>query len=254
MTMRVRVLLGLLIVMATINFSACGHYVCGHTFGNSTCTSTGSGFGGNPPGGDTTAAFSFVVDTQTPTIDSYTLDTTANTLAPTANYVAPTLSEVDAGVGMVVAQGKYLYTGYRNSGNLYGWTISSAGALTAVSGSPYTAPFLEDINASGLGQQNMITNPAGTFLFFADPIRSQIDVYQIGSGGVLSPVSGSPFSAPFAPLNLATDGQGKYIYAIDGFFGNHTGSAIAAYSIGATGALTAVAGSPFSFPMWQVQG
>ena len=60
---------------------------------------------------------------------------------------------------------------------------------------------------------------------------------------------------------MTTDGLGKYLYFTDST-GGHTGSEIAAYSIGtgtgsASGALTLVPGSPFSaanFDMWQVQG
>jgi hypothetical protein len=100
----------------------------------------------------------------------------------------------------------------------------------------------------------MITNPAGTLLFFSDPVQNTIYIYQIGSGGVLTAAIGSPFPAPIPPLNLTTDGKGKYLYATDGFFGTHTGTQVAAFSIGSTGSLTGVAGSPFAFPMWQVEG
>jgi hypothetical protein len=64
---------------------------------------------------------------------------------------------------------------------------------------------------------------------------------------------GSPVLIPFPPGNLATDGLGKYLYITD-VAGNHTGTKVAAYSIGSGGTLTAVSGSPFSVPMWQVQG
>jgi hypothetical protein len=106
----------------------------------------------------------------------------------------------------------------------------------------------------------MITNPAGTLLFLSDPVADEIFVYQIGSGGVLTPASGSPFQSPFGPLNMATDGQGKYLYAINDFFGTHTGSEIAAFTIGSSGTLTPVVGSPFvtsgsvNYSMWQLAG
>jgi hypothetical protein len=70
----------------------------------------------------------------------------------------------------------------------------------------------------------------------------------------LTAVTGSPFPAGISPLNLTTDGLGKYLYATDGFYGNHTGSSVAAFAISSSGALTTVAGSPFAFPMWQVAG
>jgi len=45
---------------------------------------------------------------------------------------------------------------------------------------------------------------------------------------------------------------GKYLYVTSGMEG--LGQKVAAYSIGSSGALSAVQGSPFSFNMWQLQG
>ncbi len=231
----------------------CGHYICHSTFGNATCTPSGGGISQGGGGGNTAAAYVFAVDTSVGTVDGYTLNTTANTISPTAAYTAPTIPK-DMGAGMVVAQGIYLYAAFQTTNQIFGWTISNSGSLTAVSGSPYTAPFLTSLNLGAVGQQNMITNPAGTLLFFSDPVQKTIYVYQIGSGGALTPVSGSPFVAPFGPLNMTTDGQGRFLYATDGFYGNHTGSQVAAFAIGSSGSLTPVAGSPFPYKMWQVQG
>ena len=162
---------------------------------------------------------------------------------------------------MVVAQKQYLYAGFGSTGQLFGWTIGSSGDLTTISGSPFTASFLGGY-IGGVGQANMITDPAGTLLFISDAVGGTIYVFQIGAGGVLSPVTGSPFAVPvttpsFTPMNLATDGLGKYLYVIDGTFLSHTGTQIAAYSIGtgaSLGVLTTVPGSPFAYPMWQVKG
>ncbi|MGC1453093.1 MAG: hypothetical protein WA830_23945 [Candidatus Sulfotelmatobacter sp.] len=252
MAIKVRVLLSSVVVLTTMWLVGCGHYVCGTTFGSSTCTPSGGGIsqGG---GTSTTAAYVFAVDTSAGTMDGYTLNTTTNTLSATSSYTAPVIPK-DMGAGMVVAQGKYLYAAFRSTNQVFGWSISSGGGLTAVSGSPYTASFLTSINAGSVGQQNMITNPTGTLLFFSDPVQNTIYVYQIGSGGVLTAASGSPFAALISPLNLTTDGKGKYLYATDGFFGTHTGTQIAAFSIGSSGALAPVAGSPFAYPMWQVEG
>ena len=254
--MKVRALISLLVVAAAgmIWLAGCDHYVCSTTFGASTCTPSGSGLGSGGTGGSATAAFVFAVDTSANTIDGYTLNTTADTLSSTTGYTAPTIPTGDTGAGMVVAQGKYLYAAFRSTNQIYAWSISSSGGLTAISGSPYTATFLTSINPGAVAQQNMITNPAGTLLFFSDPASDQIYVYQIGSTGALTAVSGSPFSVPFGPLNLATDGKGRYLYAVDDEYVNHTGAEIAAFSISSSGALTAVAGSPFAFPMWQVAG
>jgi 6-phosphogluconolactonase (cycloisomerase 2 family) len=100
----------------------------------------------------------------------------------------------------------------------------------------------------------MVINPAGTMLFVSDTTQDEIYVYTIGTGGVLTEVTGSPFSVPFPPMNLATDGLGRYLYAIDGDYTTHTGSQIAAFAIGTGGVLTTISGSPFAYNMWQVEG
>jgi hypothetical protein len=161
---------------------------------------------------------------------------------------------------MAVAQKQFLYAAFGSTKTIYGWTISAAGILTPVSGSPFNLPLTFQTPATGeFDTARVITDPAGTHLFVGDEFGGQIFVYSIGSGGVLTAV-GSPVVVGFPPGNMATDGLGKYLYVTDTSAANHTGSEIAAYSIGATGALTVVPGSPFvstptvSYAMWQVQG
>ena len=260
MTMKVRALFVFLLALATMLTVNCSPYSCQAEFGASTCTPSGGGLGGgggNGGGGGggggtgTPTAFAFAVD-EAGTIDGYTLNATAGTFGQTVGYVAPVIPSNDGGVGMVVAQSQFLYAGFGN-GTLYGWTISASGNLTNIAGSPFTATFLQDF-VPPVGQAAIITNPSGTLLFMSDSIGEKIDVYSIGSGGVVSPVTGSPFTVPFEPMNLATDGQGKYLYAINGNPTTHTGSEIAAYTIssatGSVGALTPVPGTPFVYPMW----
>lgn len=266
MTMRVRAGFMMIVVLATMGLAGCDHYNCstGATFGGS-CTASGSGLGTTTTG-SATAAFVFVADatgaTSNGTIDGYTLNTSASTFGPTPTYTAPATPLNDGGVGMVVAQAKYLYTGFGTTSTIYGWSIGSTGNLAALSNSPYAAPFMPFVPI-GFGTQSIITNPAGSLLFFSAAATGtgtngpQVFVYQIGSDGTLTAASGSPFAVPFTG-NLATDGLGKYLYITNSFSGTHTASPqIAGYSIGTTGALTMVSGSPFAgsdFNMWQVQG
>ncbi|HEV2468383.1 MAG TPA: hypothetical protein VGS78_04255 [Candidatus Sulfotelmatobacter sp.] len=247
MILKVRLLLSLIAVWVTMSLSGCGHYVCssGATFGGS-CTSSGGGI--NQGGGGTTSAsaFAFAVDTAG-TIDGYTLDATNSVFGPTTGYTAPVIPTQDDGSGMVVVQKKYLYVGIPSTFQVFGYSIDSNGGLTALSGSPFGANYL----STAVGTKNMITNPAGTFLFVLSGVSNQIYVYQIGSSGSLSVVSGSPFTIPFLGANLAIDGLGKYLYITQNL-GSHTGLQVAAYSISSSGGLTAVQGSPFAYPMWEV--
>jgi hypothetical protein len=261
MTMRVRASFLMIVALAMMGLAGCDHYNCnsGPILGGS-CTAGTTGLGTTTTG-SATAAFVFVADatgsTSNGTIDGYTLNTSASTFGPTSTYTAPATPLNDGGVGMVVAQSQYLYTGFGTTSTIYGWSIGADGTLTAISNSPYAAPFMPFVPI-GLNTQSIMTNPAGTLLFFSASASGtgtntpQVFVYQIGTGGALTAATGSPFSVPFTG-NMATDGLGKYLY-ITAASPTHTGSEIAAYSIGTTGALTLVPGSPFAFPMWQVQG
>jgi len=100
----------------------------------------------------------------------------------------------------------------------------------------------------------VITDPAGKFLFIADTGANEIMVFAIDStSGALTAVPGSPFATTVEPGNLATDGLGKYLYVCEDVSG-HIGVEVLGYAIGSNGALTAITGSPFAFPMWQLQG
>jgi len=161
-------------------------------------------------------------------------------------------------MGMAVAQKKFLYTAFGSTDQIFGWSISTTGILSAVQNSPFSASFTTGATST-FDTPRVITNPAGTLLFIADEFVSQIFVYQIGSDGVLTAVTNSPFPVPFSPGNMTTDGLGNFLYVTDSSSG-HTGSEIAAYGIGtgsSLGVLTAVSGSPFvgiPFDMWQVKG
>ena len=252
MTMRLQTSLMLIMGVATMGLAGCDHYNCGSgpNLGSS-CTSSGSGLGttgtGTGTGSGAVTAFAFAID-EGGTIDGYTLNATAGTFQATTGYAAPTIPSNDQGSGMVVAQEQFLYAAFPRTGQIFGWSIGSGGSLTTISGSPFSAPYM--IGAPTAGNQSLIANPAGTLLFVSNASGQGIYVYQVGTGGALSLVSGSPFPTPFFPGNLATDGLGKYLYVAT----NTNGSEIAAFAIGSSGALTAVVGSPFSYPMLQVEG
>jgi hypothetical protein len=269
MTIKVRLLLCAMAILATMSMVDCNEYSCGG-FGSLPCTAgsggTGSGsFGGGGGGGSTTAtAFAFAVD-QGGTVDGYTLS--SSTFAATANFVAPATSPVtgNPGAGMVVVQQSgqqpfvYALFGPPND-ELFGWSVSASGALTLLSGLPAPLSFIPDVSIP-FNQYNIATNPAGTLLFIADSFDDQIFVFQIASTGALTAVTGSPFPTPAggSPGNLTTDGLGNYLYVTETLL-DHTGAGVLGYSIGngtggtTLGVLTELSSSPFAFNMWQLQG
>jgi 6-phosphogluconolactonase (cycloisomerase 2 family) len=63
--------------------------------------------------------------------------------------------------------------------------------------------------------------------------------FSVGSGGVLTPLSGSPYAAGVHPSAIASDASSTYVYATDFASGNVRGYTVA------SGNLTPLAGSPF---------
>jgi 6-phosphogluconolactonase (cycloisomerase 2 family) len=266
-----RLLISLLMLLAMLVLVGCsgGAPGCPQVgFGSSSCSSSssgGTGFGGGGGGGGngggggggngtTPAAFAYYVD-QIGTMDGFEIDTTSGSFEAIPSYTPPAIPGADLSIGVVVAQKKFLYTGFWTQNELFAWSIDGAGTLTAVSGSPYSVAYLGFIGFSGYNQMDIITNPAGTLLFISDAGNGEIWVYQIGNDGSLTAATGSPFSTSgySQPWNMTTDGLGKYLYVTEAI-GLHEGVNVTAYSISSTGTLTVVPGSPFAYPMWQVQG
>lgn len=86
---------------------------------------------------------------------------------------------------------------------------------------------------------------SGNFVFVTaydstvTPHVGYVFAFAVGTGGVLTPVSGSPFAAGIQPSALATDSTGGYLYVTDSAANQVLGYAVAA------GALSPLSGSPF---------
>jgi len=257
MDLKVRVLLVMTVAAATLWLGGCGHYVCDHTFGNATCTASGSGFSSGGGSSGSASAYVYAVD-QNGTVDGYQLATSSSTFGSISSYTAPTIASNDFGVGMVVAQGKFVYAALAAQNQLYGWSVSSSGALTALSGFPLTISTMAGTIANfAYNQQVLITNPSGTLLFLSEFGDEEIYVYQINStSGALTAVSGSPFStlgATLEPDNMAMDGLGKYLYVTESS-DDHSGSFIGIYSVSSSGALTQVGTGNYEDSIWEFAG
>lgn len=156
---------------------------------------------------------------------------------------------------MVVVNKQFVYALFELTNKVYGWSInSSTGALTTLNGFPMTLTL--NLPLIGFNQYNVITDPAGKYLYISDSGTNEILVYSINSTtGALTAV-GSPITTTMEPGNLATDGLGRYLYlCLDG--SDHNGAGIVGYTIGSNGALTVIPGGAFTVPavgIWQLQG
>jgi 6-phosphogluconolactonase len=114
---------------------------------------------------------------------------------------------------------------------------STTGALTEVPGSPFAANPTSNTNSVPM---QMVVASTGSFLYVSLEGTSQVAGFSIGSGGVLTPIPGSPFSVGKGNVSLATAG-GNLLYVSNGL-----DQTVSGFSIDSTtGVLTPLAGSPF---------
>lgn len=128
-----------------------------------------------------------------------------------------------------VAEGAYLYTV-----DTYGWYVSSFsiapnGSLTELNSYP-----------TGYGPSAAVLTPKGSYLYVTDGAQANVTAYQVAKG-VLTPLSGSPFSTGGTPLGIAITPDGKYVYVA-----NSGDATVSGYAVAAGGALRALSGSPFA--------
>ncbi len=243
MRMKVRALLSSVVVLATMSLVGCGHYTCGTTFGNATCTSSGGGISQGGGGGGTIGVRTMVYFNDVTLSGSEMAAEGLNiensqTFAPVSSFVSPSLPAA-GDTGIAIVSEHFLYMPFTNS-TIYGFSIdATTGALTPVTGSPYSITFSPSCVA---------VDPSGAFLFVGG--SSGISVFSVSAtDGSLLLTGSTPTSG--SPQQMTTDGQGKFLYALEG-------SGIAAFSYGVSGTLTAVQGSPFNpfngVSMAQIEG
>jgi 6-phosphogluconolactonase (cycloisomerase 2 family) len=135
--------------------------------------------------------------------------------------------------------GRFAYVA-NTAGSVAEYTInSSSGALAAIPGSPLTV---------GSTPTAVAVDPSGRFAYVTNGGSGSpfVSAYAINtSTGALTQISGSPFTAAGAN-SVTVDPSGQFVYVASGFAVEGSGN-ISAFTINpSTGALTAVAGSPFS--------
>jgi 6-phosphogluconolactonase len=108
-------------------------------------------------------------------------------------------------------------TSSANPGWLFGYTLSSGGALTPVSGSPYE---------SGVKPSALATDPVSHFVFVTDFANDQLIGYTVLSGDTLQFMVNGPFITGKEPTSIVIDPRGIFIY-----ISNLLDNSVGAYSI-----------------------
>jgi DNA-binding beta-propeller fold protein YncE len=138
--------------------------------------------------------------------------------------------------------GKFVIAVSNGSSTLFGliavFTLDGATGLLSASGTP---------SRTGADPSSLTLDPSGKFVYVADTADATISAFTLNStSGALSPVSGSPFPSGGqgtfnGPLGIVADAAGKYIYVCN------ASNDISVFTFNSqTGALTALAGSPFA--------
>jgi 6-phosphogluconolactonase len=252
MTMKVRALVGLMLATVAICLTGCGHYNCGATFGNSSCSTTPGGISQGPGTNSSGVVMAFLLaegHSNPPGMAADQLDLSTNTFSilGSATFPPPPLTltsgAIDGGTVVVSAtKVKYLYIPFSDS-TLWGFAIDGAtGVLSPVPNSPFVAT----------GGTSIAADPAGRFLFVSDFASGDITAFTINPNDGSLTVVGAATPSGIAAAQMSTDGQGKFLFATEGLGGLH----VAAFAINQTTGALSAAGSPvlFSPGMAQVEG
>lgn len=146
-------------------------------------------------------------------------------------FFPPLNSGGGGGGGGGTSTGNYLYVGNLGTSPLSvaGFSISSTGTLTAISGSPW---------AVELAPTALAVTPNNSYLYVGSAAGG-IYVYTIGTNGAIAIANnGSPVATGVAPSVLRVDPTGKYLLAGGALVGT-----VAVFQIGSGGSLTAISSS-----------
>jgi 6-phosphogluconolactonase len=143
-----------------------------------------------------TGHFFYIADTAHNSILGFSISTQTGVATPITGSPFPAGSQPVAIT--TTPGGALLYVANQGSNNVSAFVIDAhSGALGAVAGSPFPT--------GGRGPSFLAAT--GTFVYVTENITNDIAAFAIGSNGVLTPVSGSPFGVATQPvwITLAND-------------------------------------------------
>jgi 6-phosphogluconolactonase (cycloisomerase 2 family) len=185
-----------------------------------------------------TGRFVFVTNTNdgpNGSISAFSINTATGALTAIAGTPFTTVDLQPNGIALD-ASGNYAYVANINSADIVTYAIAASGALS-VFGTISTGVAGTDFPSS------LAMDPAGTYLYLGSDVagaNGTIAVFAVNAG-VLAAI-GAPYASGDTPLQLVVDPADQFLYAANVFDGN-----VAGFTIGAGGALAALAGSPVAF-------
>lgn len=192
--------------------------------------------------------FLYVPNLTSNTVSGFNLDHVTGVLTPIGTAVPPTpvcasVTVCSNPIGVAVnSGGQFLFVLNQGSASpavpasISVFSIDQTrGLLTAVAGSPFAFASLVAPNP-----QFMAVSPTQGFLYVSNGTAGNISAFAIGTNGVLTELSGSPFSvgAGATAAGFAIDAKGQFLYAADS-----ANNKIASFNV-AGGPLAAVGSVP----------
>jgi 6-phosphogluconolactonase len=187
----------------------------------------------------------------TDNLSAYSIDSTTGALTAVATYPY-VVGSTPAGI-TVDPGSRFVFVAVSGYTDIAAYAIDrSSGALGSVAGSPFTVP--RPGAPPDVLPLAVAVDPSGQFLYVAgdggigslSTYTGSVSVFNINAtSGALTALPSSPYASGFYPEGVVIDPSDRFVYV--GYY-NLTLSAayISAFSRdAATGALTAVAGSPF---------
>jgi 6-phosphogluconolactonase len=137
----------------------------------------------------------------------FRFDTAAGTLSTPSQFVPPVGNTGDTAIA-VDSTSTYLFIA-RSGSTGSGLAVDriNGGALSSVSGSPFVA------GKYPAAEKSVVLNKAGTSVYVANFNDGTISGFTIGTGGALTPLSGSPYSSRAGVTSLAIDNSGNNLLA-----------------------------------------
>lgn len=188
---------------------------------------------------DPTGKFVYVANTgSSGSISAYTIDATTGALTPVPGSPFPNGGQ--SGGIAAHPNGKFLYVTNQTSTNISAFSIDAGtGALAPIPGSPF--PAVAWPNGAAI-------DPSGKYLYVSNYTGARLSAYTIdATSGALTPIPGSPYLVGDIPFPVAVDPLGKFLYVANAGHPCCDAGTVSAFTIDSgSGALTAVAGSPFA--------
>jgi 6-phosphogluconolactonase (cycloisomerase 2 family) len=217
------------------------------TTGAVTAAGTASTGSGSAPYGitvDPSGLFVLAADSADGTLVVFQINQTTGALAQVAGSPFPTAPAPGANPSSVTVdpsdQFVYATNQFNPTLGLAGYTFNPApgsGDLTQLATWQV---------ATGNAPDWVIVDPLDRFVYVSNSLDGTVGGWTLGTGGALTPMTGSPFAAGFGtgarPGVIAIDPTGRFLYVTDPI-----NSEVVAFNIDqSTGALSAMAGSPIA--------